>query len=98
MPFTKGKSGNPNGRKAGTPNAVTGALRERVQALLDAQFERLVSDLETLEPKDRINTWLKLAEYVLPKLNRSEVVGGEQGPVNIKTWVIELPATETDTN
>ena len=74
MPFTKGKSGNPNGRKVGTPNGVTGALRERVQRLLESQFERVVLDMESLEPKERVNAWLKLAEYVLPKLNRSEVL------------------------
>lgn len=42
--------------------------------LLESQFEQVVLDMESLEPKERVSTWLKLAEYVLPKLTRSEVV------------------------
>lgn len=74
MPFEKGKSGNPRGRKKGTQNAVNKDLRERVKDLLESQFEQVALDLAGLEPKDRVNAWLKLSEFVLPKLQRSETV------------------------
>ena len=96
MPFTKGKSGNKNGRKPGTPNAVTGVLRERVQMLLESQFERVVLDMEHLEPKERVNAWLKLAEYVLPKLNRSEVVIEPETNFPATFDVERLTAEESD--
>ncbi len=74
MPFKKGESGNPNGRIKGTPNVITKDLRERVRELLESQFEQVAADLASLEPKDRVNTWLKMSEFVLPKLQRTETV------------------------
>jgi len=74
MAFKKGESGNPRGRTKGTPNAITKDLRERVRDLLENQFDQVADDLAGLDPKERVNAWLKLAEFVLPKLQRSETV------------------------
>lgn len=72
MPFKKGKSGNPNGRKTGTPNRVTGDLRQRIQQLLDEQFDNLQADFKALDPKERVNAFIRLLEYTTPKLQRTE--------------------------
>lgn len=72
MPFKKGKSGNPNGRKPGTPNRVTGDLRQRIQQLLDEQFDNLQADFKALDPKERVNAFIRLLEYTTPKLQRTE--------------------------
>ena len=77
MPFIKGKSGNPNGRPKGATNNNIKDLRERIKLLLDSQFEQIITDLNNLEPKDRINAYVRLIEYVLPKLQRTEYT--EQG-------------------
>lgn len=55
------------GRAPGTPNKVNAQLRERIYALIDDQFDTIVEDLETLDPKERIAAFLKFLEYVLPK-------------------------------
>ncbi|MEO6039793.1 MAG: hypothetical protein ABIQ93_15370 [Saprospiraceae bacterium] len=74
MPFEKGKSGNPNGRKSGAPNRVTSDLRQRILGLLDKNFDSLEADIQGLEPRERVNAWVKLLEYVVPKLQRTETV------------------------
>lgn len=66
MPKPKGtpKTG---GRKKGTPNKVTASLREWITELIDNERERMQSDLQKLEPKDRLMMLEKLMQYVLPK-------------------------------
>ena len=61
------------GRKKGTPNKDTKALRERIEALLDDQWDQLLEDVKVLKPKDRINMVIRLLEYALPKLHRTEI-------------------------
>lgn len=64
------------GRKAGTPNKVTTDLRIRIADLIDVHFDKLIEDIEQLEPKERIDAMIKLFEYSLPKLQRVEVDAG----------------------
>ena len=71
MKFEKGKP-KTGGRTIGTPNAVTKNLRERVRELLENQFDQVAADLVGLEAKDRVSAWLKMSEFVLPKLQRTE--------------------------
>lgn len=71
MPFKTGKE-KTGGRRKGTPNAVSLTLREQVQNLLESQCEQILADLETLEAKDRVNAWIKLLDFALPKLQRTE--------------------------
>ena len=72
--FKQGISGNPNGRPEGSKNRFTGELRQMINGLLCQTFDQITSDFEKLEPRDRVAAWCKLAEYVLPKLQRSENV------------------------
>lgn len=72
MAFKQGKSGNPKGRPKGAKNKDLKSLRERIDLLLDNQFDTLVTDLEKLKPVDRIKAILSLLEYSTPKLQRVE--------------------------
>lgn len=60
----KGRMG---GRKAGTPNKVTGTVKEWIAAVIDGNRKQFESDMKKLEPKDRVNALMKLLEYVVPK-------------------------------
>ena len=71
--FKPGESGNPSGRKAGTRNKATINLRDAVQNLLTDNYSQILTDLKDLEPKDRINAYIKLLDFALPKLQRTEV-------------------------
>ena len=75
MGFTKesaaaaGKKSSRNGR----PNKKTEALRGRIETLLEDQWEIVLTDIKKLSGKERIDTMIKLMEYALPKLNRTEI-------------------------
>lgn len=61
------------GRKTGTPNTTTKELREKFTLLLENNFDKLQSDIDLLEPKDRAKTLLELAKFVLPTLRATEL-------------------------
>ena len=69
----KGHTNNPNGRPLGVPNKVTANLRDRVNLLIENNFDKLQSDLDNIEPKDRLSIMLKLMEYVLPKQKETKI-------------------------
>ena len=61
------------GRTKGTVNKTTAELREKFSLLLDNNFDKLQSDIDLLEPKDRIKTILELAKFVVPTLSAIEL-------------------------
>lgn len=81
MAFAKGKSGNPKGRKAGTPNKVTGELKAMVlQALEDAGGVNYLK----ARAEDTPTAFLSLLGRVLPM----QVTGQDGGPIKIEaSWL-----------
>ena len=74
MPFdsnTAREAGKISSRK-GSPNRELASLRKRIEILLEDQFEQFLNDLNDLLPKERIDTYVKLLEYAIPKLQRKE--------------------------
>ena len=67
-----------NGRTPGSQNKTTKEIRERFKELLNNNIETIISDLEALEPKDRINALLQLAKYVVPQLRSIEIADVKQ--------------------
>jgi len=83
--FSKGVSGNPNGRPKGSGNESTKQVREAVALIVNNNLEQLQADLESLTPSQRIKAIIALMEYVTPKLNRiSSEMAVDQSPVIIK--------------
>jgi len=56
------------GRKKGTPNRLTKELRTVLKDVLHNELENLVSNLDALEPKERLEVIVKLIPFVLPKI------------------------------
>ena len=72
MAFEKGTSGNRAGRTPGTPNKATTAARETIAAALaGADAKKLAAHLDSLSGREYIDAYVKLAEFVTPKLQRT---------------------------
>lgn len=55
------------GRAKGTPNKITGTLKDFVSGLIDDNREQIQKDLKALSPKDRLLVLERFLQYVLPK-------------------------------
>lgn len=75
------------GRKRGVPNKVTADVRAAITMLLETTAPKLQNWLDRVakESPDRaLEIVVKLAEYHIPKLNRSEVTGAGGGALTVK--------------
>lgn len=61
------------GRKKGTPNKTTQELREFIQVFLEGQFENLENVFQELKPRDKVNAFIKMLPYVLPRQMQMDV-------------------------
>ena len=66
----KGQTNNPNGRPRGVPNKITADIKTRIAQIVDKGFGKIESDLEALEGKQRIEVYLRLLEFIVPKAPR----------------------------
>lgn len=98
----KGNSQNLTNRGRGRPkgaiNKTTIEFRETIQKLLDKNTENVSLWLEDIangdpltdrkpDPYKALDMLSKLAEYAAPKLARTEHVGNNDGPIEMKvTW------------
>lgn len=70
------------GRQKGTPNRITAERKEFLRAFVDgnrAEAERKWAEID--DPADAFRLYLAAAEFVHPKLGRTEVTGEGGGPV-----------------
>ena len=81
----KGRTNNPNGRPKGIPNKVNQDLKSRLAQIVEDGIETLESDLGSLTPKDRVNAYLKLLEYLLPKQRESKIDIGSLSDEEVET-------------
>ena len=81
--FKKGRE-KTGGRKAGTPNRSTKALREALTPIMTAYFSGLADpsinfqkswaeDLNQMSPADRAHSMEHMAPFVMPKLQSVEI-------------------------
>jgi len=84
------------GRPAGVPNKSTSIVREAIANLLDRNSEKMDEQLVAYgdselgvkpQPDKALDIMQKLAEYHIPKLARTEVVGDKDTPLELKiSW------------
>lgn len=55
------------GRKAGTPNKVSGEARLKLKDLFDENFDQIREDLQVVGPKIRLQWWSKVLPLIVPR-------------------------------
>lgn len=69
--FATGNKGG--GRVKGSQNKATGALREFINDFVNDNKDKVQADFDSLEPKERIDAIIKLMEFAVPKLQRTQL-------------------------
>jgi hypothetical protein len=88
----KGKTNNPHGRPAGTPNKATTQAREAIALFVDANAHRLTEWLDEVahgipsqdvkpNPAKAFELFQSVVEYHIPKLARTELTGDAEKPL-----------------
>ncbi|MFA6911473.1 MAG: hypothetical protein WCQ59_10165 [Candidatus Cloacimonadaceae bacterium] len=54
--------------REGIPNRATNEVRKAFQLLVEANMPQMQSDLDSLEPKERVKFMLDMAKFILPQL------------------------------
>ena len=61
-----------SGRKKGTPNKVSGLLKEWHCELIESNKEQIKADFAVLSPRDRVMMIERFLSYILPKQKADE--------------------------
>ena len=72
MAFEKGNK-HGKGRPPGTPNKSTAQIKDYLQTVSEYLETELMSDIDVLNPIERVKLWLSIQEYLLPKLGRMQI-------------------------
>ena len=78
--FQPGQSGNPSGRKPGTPNKVAEEIKQAFAQLLQnnvPQLEEWVARVGERDPAKALEIYTKISERFVPQLSRQEVTGAD---------------------
>ena len=81
MKYAKGQSGNPDGRKKGAPNKITGTLRDMMNDFLNDNYENFLNDYRSLPVNERVKTYRHCLQFCLPKLNSVDIQSDKE-PIN----------------
>ena len=80
------------GRPKGSPNKITSEQKERIEWVLELLDETLEDSIRKLKPKDQVDLWMNLQEYIRPKLQRMNV---DLGPVEDKLTKITFEVIQS---
>jgi hypothetical protein len=79
------------GRKKGSTNLVTADIKERFKLFVENNLDNIQTDYDTLRmenPKAALDFMKDLAEFVVPKLARTELTGKDGDSIKVATNII----------
>lgn len=94
MSFKKGKSGNPEGRPAGSKNKTTEEIRERINLFLSENWSQVMTDFKKLDPERKLFFYEKLLKYSVAPL-QSITMQADLREMDCQTvehhWIVKYP-------
>jgi hypothetical protein len=85
----KNKRPKTGGRQKGTPNKLTSELKELIGAFTVGNWGQFVKAVNSLDPKEQAEVFIKLLKYVVPAQQKIELDG------DLKTAAIEVTFNPT---
>lgn len=83
------------GRTKGVPNKISQTTRELITNIIDSNLDRFQEDLNSLQPRDRVNAILQLLKFNLPTLKAVEVSTTDEPKNNFNPIIIHFDERAT---
>jgi len=90
------QAGHPGYKKKGTLNKLTVEAKQRIEKVLEILDESLETDLLALSPKEKVQLWMDLQEFIRPKLQRTQTDLTSKGETINKITFEVLNGTEPE--
>ena len=84
MPFKNGQSGNPKGRPKDSKNLTTEEIRLAFKELIESSLpdiQKWLQQVAAENPKEALKIVEAYSDFILPKLQRTELSGGGDKPL-----------------
>jgi len=85
------------GRPKGAVNKITREMKERIEWVLELLDQSLEENIVKLKPKEMVELWVDLQEYVRPKLQRVNLEV-DPGDKKINKIIFEIVQSGASTN
>lgn len=69
----KGQTGNPYGRAKGSKNKTTIETKKELSVFMNRKYKDFEKAWKTLEPIDKVRTYISMLKYVIPPLSAVKV-------------------------
>lgn len=77
-------------KKTADKSTKTSVVKEKIRDYLDKNWEKLIKDIDSLDPKERVDRRMKLLEYVMPKAAAAKTE--EKAPLSIAQIILSKEA------
>ncbi|MDC0000805.1 hypothetical protein OAD81_00970 [Flavobacteriaceae bacterium] len=98
MPFKEGNNMG-RGRPKGASNKSTETIKRSISMLLENNIDTVQSDLDEMQPRDRVNALLQFMKFVIPTQKAIEIDNRESQEEKNEAYIqrlMEVPEENFD--